>query len=374
MHHDARLQLEEAQHHNASLQSEVVRLESLLHDQRVLNEELASSLSEVLKRVTVKDKQGQDQGQEIARSAVAISLLQKERNDLQEQHTALQMQHVELETHYKELTQKLGEGAEMHQENASKVEALHEHVLQLQQSAQAAEATLSAERKARQAAEAKNRQVQESAAADLLKLRGQHVSVAGEVVHWQEAAKQAKAELQAVRQALEDARAEAQAAQERAAYAEGAGVETQRRADLLQEKATSLATDLVDTQQERDQLQAVVASFAGAQPAAAAATAAFYTKNTAAFAANPVLNKPGPGDLALGAGAVAGLGAQVYSRANNGGATTPASGFISPRQYTSSAMTKSASGQVCGAPACARSRSCYSPYTISRICFPTRLL
>jgi len=72
----------------------------------------------------------------------------------------------------------------------------------------------------------------------------------------------------------------------------------------------------------------------------------------------------------LGAGAVAG---QVYSRAN-GGAATPASGFISPRQYASSAMAKSASGQVCGAPACARSCSCYSPYTISRICFPTRLL
>jgi len=40
--------------------------------------------------------------------------------------------------------------------------------------------------------------------------------------------------LQTARAELEDARVLAQQAQERAAYAEGAGVETQRRADLLQ--------------------------------------------------------------------------------------------------------------------------------------------
>ena len=44
---ETRAELEEALHVNASLLSDVARLEALLHDQRVLNEELATSLSEV---------------------------------------------------------------------------------------------------------------------------------------------------------------------------------------------------------------------------------------------------------------------------------------------------------------------------------------
>ena len=213
---------------------------------------------QVLKRVAAADTNGQQQTEELRQAYLSLSILEAQNTALTQQQQAALESQAQLEARCAELTGKLDEGNKMQQAHATHVEEMLRTVRELEAQVRDGEEALAAERRARDAAEERVRTVQDAAAEDLLQLRGRQVTVESEMSHWQSVVEQGKAEAQTLRRELEKVRSELQDAKERAAYAEGAAKETQRRAQLLQDKVTNQSSELVTAQQERDRLQTIL--------------------------------------------------------------------------------------------------------------------
>lgn len=204
------------------------------------------------------DTNGQQQTEELRQAYLSLSILEAQNAALTQQQQAALESQAQLEARCTELAGKLDEGNKMQQAHASHTEAMLQTVRELEAQVRDGEEALAAERRARDAAEERVRTVQDAAAEDLLQLRGRQVTVESEMSHWQSVVEQGKAEAQTLRRELDKVRSELQDAKERAAYAEGAAKETQRRAHLLQDKVTNQSSELVTAQQERDRLQTIL--------------------------------------------------------------------------------------------------------------------